>query len=113
MGRPPSLGLTFHSYFVIFIANVTGVTKNWIAKASARRCPSRRTPHQYPRQSKAAGSGVRASLLRLVGSRLVVLLFARNLKHLGWEFSASIFYLFDERGQSWGHLLIDAIVISH
>jgi hypothetical protein len=31
MGRPPSLGLTFYFYLVIFIANVTGVTENWIA----------------------------------------------------------------------------------
>jgi hypothetical protein len=37
MGRPPSLCLTFHFHLVIFIANVTGVTGNWIATGHARR----------------------------------------------------------------------------
>jgi hypothetical protein len=53
MGRPPSLGLTFHFYLVIFIANVTGVTGNWIATGF---CPVL-APHdegRAPRQSKAA-----------------------------------------------------------
>jgi hypothetical protein len=53
-----------------------------------------------------------ADRLRLASPRLR-LSFRRNLKNVGWQFGASILYLFDERGQSWGHFLIDAIVISH
>ena len=51
-------------------------------------------------------------LLRFVGA-LVVLLFGGKLKRLGSQFSASVLYLFNERGQSWGHLLICPIVLSH
>jgi hypothetical protein len=40
---------------------------------------------------------------------LVILFFAADLKLLRCEF----IYLFDERSQSWGHLLVHAIIVSH
>jgi hypothetical protein len=61
MGRPPSLGLTFHFYLVIFIANVTGVTENWIATGF---CPALSvTTKQASNYSTDHGGGKRRGML--------------------------------------------------